>query len=324
VFGRGEGNGEGRGPPRSGTTPTTYRYTGQRWEAGLGLYFYRARWYDPTLGRFAQPDTLVPKPGDPQNFNRYAYVRNNPLRFTDPTGHWEQEGDEYQDPDGGALADATKYSRENHYQAVKDYAYAYYCANFSLPFEGSPPITDPFGSPRGYGYHKGVDFGGSFAVLAPYEGTVSVGSSGEAGMWKIRNKDTGEVKEWSVWQGNPPRSADTETLGQINAYLDSGEWEDIEPGWSHTEGTVVKIKHHIPASWSLETRLEHVGELSCFRAVRNQRATYREHREQRLEYWYPSSLCHLVYLHGPYLLAQPYLPQSLTLGGKKREGAEPE
>jgi RHS repeat-associated protein len=36
----------------SGTTPTSYRFTGQREEAALGLYYYNARWYDPTLGHF--------------------------------------------------------------------------------------------------------------------------------------------------------------------------------------------------------------------------------------------------------------------------------
>jgi len=39
------------------------------------------------LGRFTQPDTVLPEPGDPQQLNRFAYVRNNPLRFTDSTGH---------------------------------------------------------------------------------------------------------------------------------------------------------------------------------------------------------------------------------------------
>jgi RHS repeat-associated protein len=39
--------------------PTDRRYTGQRWDAGLGLYDYRARYYDPALGRFIQPDPLV-------------------------------------------------------------------------------------------------------------------------------------------------------------------------------------------------------------------------------------------------------------------------
>ena len=44
----------------SGTTLTSYKFTGQREEAGIGLYYYGARWYDPALGRFIQPDTIVP------------------------------------------------------------------------------------------------------------------------------------------------------------------------------------------------------------------------------------------------------------------------
>ncbi len=70
-----------------GNTPTDRRYTDQRWDDALALYDYRARYYDPALGRFVQPDTVVPNPADPQSLNRFTYVRNNPLRFTDPTGH---------------------------------------------------------------------------------------------------------------------------------------------------------------------------------------------------------------------------------------------
>ena len=66
---------------------TTYRYTGQRHEPDIKLYDYGARRYDNRRGRFIQPDTIVPNPGDPQSLNRYAYVRNNPLRYTDPSGH---------------------------------------------------------------------------------------------------------------------------------------------------------------------------------------------------------------------------------------------
>jgi RHS repeat-associated protein len=71
----------------TGLFPTDRRFTGQRWEPGLGLYDYRARFYDPALGRFLQPDPIVPEPGNPQGLNRYAYVYSNPLRYTDPTGH---------------------------------------------------------------------------------------------------------------------------------------------------------------------------------------------------------------------------------------------
>jgi RHS repeat-associated protein len=70
----------------SNSTPTTYRYTGQREESAIGLYFYRGRWYDAALGRFIQADTIVPDPADPQALNRYSYVLNNPLRYTDPSG----------------------------------------------------------------------------------------------------------------------------------------------------------------------------------------------------------------------------------------------
>ncbi|WP_416223805.1 RHS repeat-associated core domain-containing protein, partial [Thermoflexus sp.] len=46
--------------------PTDRRFTGQRWEGALGLYDYNARFYDPALGRFLQPDPLVPGGYPPQ------------------------------------------------------------------------------------------------------------------------------------------------------------------------------------------------------------------------------------------------------------------
>jgi RHS repeat-associated protein len=70
-----------------GTTPTTFAFTGQRQESGLGLYFYNARWYDPALGQFIQADTIVPDWKVPQSLNRFSYSLSNPLNYTDPTGH---------------------------------------------------------------------------------------------------------------------------------------------------------------------------------------------------------------------------------------------
>jgi RHS repeat-associated protein len=71
---------------------TPYRYTGQREESGIGLYYYNARWYDASVGRFIQPDTIVPEPSNPQSLNRYAYVLNNPVRYTDPSGLANERG----------------------------------------------------------------------------------------------------------------------------------------------------------------------------------------------------------------------------------------
>ncbi len=42
------------------------------------------------LGRFAQADTIIPDPYNPLDYNRYAYSRNNPVNYTDPSGHWPE------------------------------------------------------------------------------------------------------------------------------------------------------------------------------------------------------------------------------------------
>jgi RHS repeat-associated protein len=70
------------------TSSTTYRFTGQRTEFGLGLMYYGARFYDPSLGRFISPDTLIPEQTQGvQAWDRYAYANNNPVKYTDPSGH---------------------------------------------------------------------------------------------------------------------------------------------------------------------------------------------------------------------------------------------
>jgi RHS repeat-associated protein len=72
----------------NGPTPTDYTYTGQFSHMDdFGLMFYNARWYDPVLGRFAQADTMIPQAQGVQAWDRYAYANNNPVRYTDPTGH---------------------------------------------------------------------------------------------------------------------------------------------------------------------------------------------------------------------------------------------
>jgi len=70
--------------------PTDKLFTGQRLDS-TGLYFYNARYYDPTIGRFISADTIVPYPSDPQSFNRYSYCRNNPLKYVDPSGNLDSD-----------------------------------------------------------------------------------------------------------------------------------------------------------------------------------------------------------------------------------------
>jgi hypothetical protein len=55
---------------------------------------YNARFYSPTLGRFTQPDTIIPGMANPQSWNRYSYVGNNPILYKDPTDHMRINDDQ--------------------------------------------------------------------------------------------------------------------------------------------------------------------------------------------------------------------------------------
>lgn len=62
------------------------QFTGQVKDDETGLYYFNARYYDPELGRFTQPDNTIADLGNPQSYNRYSYCLNDPLRYTDPDG----------------------------------------------------------------------------------------------------------------------------------------------------------------------------------------------------------------------------------------------
>ena len=72
----------------SGNAPADndYTYTGQRQDSYINLLWYGSRWYDPLLGQFISPDSIVPDPYNPIDFDRFQYVRSNPLTVLTQAG----------------------------------------------------------------------------------------------------------------------------------------------------------------------------------------------------------------------------------------------
>jgi RHS repeat-associated protein len=67
-------------------------FTSQETIPNVGLINMNGRVYDPVVGRFLSPDPTIQFPTDLQDYNRYSYVKNNPLRYTDPTGFFINAG----------------------------------------------------------------------------------------------------------------------------------------------------------------------------------------------------------------------------------------
>lgn len=63
-----------------------YTFTGREFDSEIGLYFYRARQYEPSTGRFLQEDPVGGALLNPSSQNKYLYVGNQPLNFVDPSG----------------------------------------------------------------------------------------------------------------------------------------------------------------------------------------------------------------------------------------------
>gem|GEM_PF-5773738 len=71
-------------------TPNAYRYTGQQSDADSGLLYLRARYYEPSTGRFITQDKKSGDPKIPSTLNLYVYCKNNPIRYSDPSGYKEE------------------------------------------------------------------------------------------------------------------------------------------------------------------------------------------------------------------------------------------
>lgn len=118
-----------------GETPSlansTFGYTGQRYDADLGMYYYKARIYNPAIGRFLQPDPI----GYDGGFNLYEYVGNDPLNATDPLGL----------APGGLIPQVPKMDYSNTKTSTKLKGYISENVDSSKPGKPGKDVTQPKG-----------------------------------------------------------------------------------------------------------------------------------------------------------------------------------
>jgi murein DD-endopeptidase MepM/ murein hydrolase activator NlpD len=112
-----------------------------------------ARYYLPEVGRFISPDTIVPEPKNPQSYNRYSYVQNSPVNYTDPTGHNRDcgMGDPICNGDRSVMAGGWgSVSRQDIADPIEDYYRSGYSYAPGKPGERSNAVG-------GGTVHNGVD-----------------------------------------------------------------------------------------------------------------------------------------------------------------------
>jgi RHS repeat-associated protein len=129
-----------------------YMFTGRRFDIENGLYYYRARYYNPHIGRFMQTDSV----GYSAGMNLYRYCGNNPLVFVDPSGYypisisiplntvWDNPStDQYlaENPEHSHMKDVDPYLRDAGFYDLYpdvtltsvDYRDGYYECEFDVP-----------------------------------------------------------------------------------------------------------------------------------------------------------------------------------------------
>ena len=182
------------------------------------------------------------------------FGRVNPLKYVDPSGHRSCTAEQASSGDETCNQNYPEEIPEDQnlaYWQERDKALQYYWANFRYPFDGGQRLTSRF-SPA---HPTGVDWGGDITVLAPAPGTVTrAGLDSPAGMWRIQHIETGEIRTYGSGVLRE-RDRGEDGLLEPERFLATGQWRDLEPGWSHTTGTVINIDH----GHNLQTRYHHLA-----------------------------------------------------------------
>ena len=124
------------GNPLQGSTTSGYTFTGREWDPETGFYYYRARYYDPTAGRFISEDPIGPT----NTIDLYGYALQNPLNFSDPLGL--KPGDKKSERDA-AVMDAYNWLKDQKFNLFYEFGGRVCQDDKNKCFFCTGPVTDP-------------------------------------------------------------------------------------------------------------------------------------------------------------------------------------
>ena len=115
----------------SGSTPNVYLYRGEQYDSDLGLYYLRARYYNPQTGRFMSRDPEDGKPIDPKTLHKYLYAGGDPVNGVDPRGRELVEYEDEMTVTTRATVNVLKLRRAIQYSECVIAGLTYLAANWS-------------------------------------------------------------------------------------------------------------------------------------------------------------------------------------------------
>jgi RHS repeat-associated protein len=194
---------------RTGTDDTSFRFTGREDDGATKLYYYRARYYSPQLGRFISQDPI----GLAGGANGYEYAGGNPVSFSDPLGLFITSVD-------AACAQNPDFCLEIMGQMVKNAAAA--SGNPCLE-EQADQTADALNT-----------VGNVLAVASVLHGAIPEGAAGKK-LGYVRDFPTKETKNWSAMMNSEgeARALAREKLGTDPVEVEPGKWRSKDGKWQY-------------------------------------------------------------------------------------------